>query len=143
MQTINTDYLLRCIEALDRAHKKIQGLDESDYDYDIYRAACVKEFEIILELSGKMLKKVLRQFLASNKAADMLPFKDIFRKAALHNIITVEESERWLIYRDNRNTTAHDYGEAFAEETLRILKNFITDARALESAITKHSEDVA
>ena len=139
MEIINTDYLLRCIEALDRANKKIQNLDSSDYDYDIYRAACVKEFEIILELSGKLLKKVLRAFMATHKAADQLTLKDIFRKAALHSIISVEESERWLKYRDNRNTTAHDYGESFAEETLSILHDFIKDTRSLEKSIRNFS----
>jgi hypothetical protein len=33
------------------------------------------------------------------------------------------------------DTTAHDYGEAFAEETLVLLPDFILDARALEVAL--------
>jgi len=33
--------------------------------------------------------------------------------------MTLEEVERWFAYRDNRNDTAHDYGEGFANETLR------------------------
>jgi nucleotidyltransferase substrate binding protein (TIGR01987 family) len=138
MESINTDYLMRCIEALDRASKKIIKLSHDDYDYDIYRSACVKEFEIILELAGKMLKKVLRDYMQSHKSADQLYFKDIFRNAALHSIISIEESERWLEYRDNRNTTAHDYGESFADETLKILPDFIKDARSLVNSIKAH-----
>jgi nucleotidyltransferase substrate binding protein (TIGR01987 family) len=135
VKDIDTTYFARCIQALKRAYEKIAELDDSDFDYDIYRAACVKEFEIILELAGKLLKKVLRQYMATHKAADQLYFKEIFRKAALHSIITIEEAERWLEYRDNRNTTAHDYGESFAEETLKILPHFIMDATSLEAAI--------
>ena len=34
-------------------------------------------------------------------------------------------------YRDNRNSTAHDYGVGFAESTLQLLPQFIIDARSL------------
>ena len=37
-----------------------------------YRAACVKEFELILEQSGKLLRKRLAAFFASNRQADRL-----------------------------------------------------------------------
>ena len=46
--------------------------------------------------------------------------------------MTLEEIERWFAYRDNRNTTAHDYGKGFAQETLRLLPSFITDVKGLE-----------
>ena len=45
--------------------------------------------------------------------------------------------ERWLRYRDNRNDTAHDYGEGFAETTLKLLPGFIVDARALVEIVGK------
>ena len=63
---------------------------------------------------------------------DATPVKDILRLAATHSIMTLEEVERWFAYRDNRNTTAHDYGEGFAKETLRLLPSFITDVKGLE-----------
>ena len=45
--------------------------------------------------------------------------------------------ERWLRYRDNRNDTVHDYGEGFAETTLKLLPGFIVDARALVEVVEK------
>lgn len=45
------------------------------------------------------------------------------------------EVERWLTYRANRNNTAHDYGEAFANETLALLPDYLTDVRVLASRI--------
>ena len=66
---------------------------------------------------------------------DMLVFKDVFRHAALHGIIDMELCERWLIYRDNRNSTAHDYGIGFAEETLKLLPQFILDSKRIIVAI--------
>lgn len=38
----------------------------------------------------------------------MLVFKDIFRHATLPSIIDADSCERWLQYRDNRNSTAHE-----------------------------------
>ncbi|MDD2814445.1 MAG: hypothetical protein PHP00_01730 [Thiotrichaceae bacterium] len=48
--------------------------------------------------------------------------------ANYHDLISLEESERWLIYRDNRNDTGHDYGIGFADTTLKLLLPFIVDA---------------
>ncbi len=57
----------------------------------------------------------------------------------LRGLISVEECERWLMYRDNCNNTAHDYGVNFAQETLVILPKFILDAKKL-SEIIKNQE---
>jgi nucleotidyltransferase substrate binding protein (TIGR01987 family) len=119
--TLNIDYYTRCIATLDGADQALMAHDQQELAYDIYRAACVKEFEIILEQSGKLLKKRLSPFFASNKAVDSLTFKDVFRHAAKHSLIDTQACERWLQYRDNRNSTAHDYGVQFAESTLKIL----------------------
>ena len=50
-------------------------------------------------------------------------------------MITDEETRRWLIYRDNRNSTAYDYGQTFAEETLTLVKDFLMDAKNLKKVI--------
>ena len=134
---IDTLYLKRCTSTLEKAYSLLQKADKEEIDYDMYRSACIKEFEIIIEQSGKLVKKVLKPYFHSSKAVDMLLFKDIFRNAALHTIIDTDTCERWLTYRDNRNSTAHDYCLGFAEETLHLLPQFIVDAKALASAIDK------
>ena len=78
---------------------------------------------------------VPRPYFASHRQADRLTFKDVFRHAALHGLIGVEASERWMAYPDNRNDTAHDYGEGFAETTIGLLEQFIPDARELARII--------
>ena len=133
--SIDTTFLRRCLDTLERALDELTRSDPSDIAYDIYRAACVKEFEIVLEQSGKLLKKRLAAFFASNRQADRLAFKDLFRHAAKHGLIDPDACERWLQYRDNRNDTAHDYGEGFAETTLKLLPDFIVDAKALAGVI--------
>lgn len=139
--SIDTTFLRRCIASLERAVKGIER--QEDYDevmHDIYRAACVKELELVLEQSGKLLRKRLAAWFASNRQADRLHFKDLFRHAARHDLMDCETVERWLRYRDNRNFTAHDYGEEFAEATLKLLPTFIGDAKALADII-EQSED--
>ena len=129
---IDTTFLRRCIQSLELALGEIDKHQEAnDFLYDVYRAACVKEFELVLEQSGKLLRKRMAAFFASNRQADRLVFKDLYRHAAKHGLIDLETVERWLQYRDNRNDTAHDYGENFAEATLKLLPAFIADAKAL------------
>jgi nucleotidyltransferase substrate binding protein (TIGR01987 family) len=132
---IDLTYFNRCIETLERALDLLNASDVADISYDIYRSACIKEFEIILEQSGKLLRKILKPYFHSSAAVDKLVFKDLFRNAVLHGIIKIDECERWLQYRDNRNSTTHDYGVEFAEKTLLFLPQFVIDARKLSESI--------
>lgn len=52
-----------------------------------------------------------------------------------------EAVERCFLYRDNRNDTGHDYGEGFAEATLKLLPDFIADERALADMIDEADDD--
>ena len=132
---IDTTFLRRCIGALERALAGLRANEPEDAMRDVYRAACIKEFELVLEQSGRLLRKRLAAFFASNRRADRLIFKDLFRHAARHGLMEPDAAERWLHYRANRNDTAHDYGEGFAEATLKLLPEFLVDARALADAI--------
>ncbi len=136
---IETTYLERCVSTLEKAYGLLGTVPPEDIEYDMYRSACIKEFEIILEQSGKLLKKVLKPYFASSKAVDMLVFKDIFRHAVLHSIIDADSCERWMQYRDNRNSTAHDYGVGFAQDTLKLLPQFIIDAKNIIIAINNQN----
>ena len=138
---VNVAFLRRCLSTLEHALAELGRSDPDDVLYDIFRAACVKEFEIVLEQSGKLLRKRLAPFFASNRQADQLAFKDIFRHAAKHGLIEPAACERWMEYRDNRNETAHDYGEAFAEATLTLLPDFISDASHLADVIEAVDRD--
>ena len=139
--TVDTDFPDRCIQTLDTAFARLDEQEAGGLAREIVRAACVKEFELVLEQSGSLLRKRLRPYFASNQQVDRLTFKDRFRHAAKHGLISVEGCERWLVYRDHRNDTAHPFGEDFAEATLALLPEFIADARALARAIAEGSDD--
>ncbi len=137
---IDTQFLQRCLQTLEKSLELLNKANPDSIDYDMYRSASVKEFEIILEQSGKLMKKVLKPYFSSSKQVDALYFKDIFRHAANNGLITIEEAERWLEYRDNRNSTAHDYGIGFANKTLKLLPSFINDVKSVINVINDAKE---
>lgn len=136
----DVSFYTRSVQTLRKAYQLLIAEDQGSISYDMYRSACVKEFEIILEQTGKLLRKRLRPFFHSGKEADQLYFKDLFRHAVQRSLITDEACERWLSYHDNRNSTAHDYGMQFAENTLSLIPSFITDAEQM-AEIFKNTPD--
>lgn len=137
---IDTQFLIKCTNTLSKAYENLLKFSNEDIEYDIYRSAVIKEFEIILEQSGKLLKKVLKPYFHTPKVVDKLYFKDIFREAGRHGLLKIEEVERWLKYRDNRNNTAHDYGQGLANETLVLIEEFIKDANNLIKIIENENK---
>ena len=135
MATINTEYLEKSLATLERAYTLIKTVPEGSIDYEMYRNSLVNGFEMTLEQSGKLLRKRLLPYFSSKKAVDVLNFKDLFREAAKHSLLSETEVSRWFQYRDNRNNTAHDYGRAFAEETLALINGFINDVKSLKDVI--------
>lgn len=128
---IDTQYLAKSILTVERSYELLLKAERSSLDYEIYRNSTIKCFEVTLELSGKLLRKKLRPYFVSSKQLDSLNYKDLFRYASKHNLLTEDFVKRWFTYRDNRNDTAHDYGESFAEETVKLLSTFVQDAKEL------------
>lgn len=138
---LDTTYYERCIKTLEKAYDLLLQTDPEDIDYDMYRLACIKEFEIILEQSGKLLRKALKPYFYTSRAVDRLFFKDVFRQAVIRSIISIDLSERFLEYRENRNNTTHDYGAKFVEGMLVLLPKFIADAKQIAKAIKRQNHD--
>ena len=134
--TLNFDNLARCIQTLDRSLYHLEQCESGSDDYEVYRNAVIKGFELTLETSGKLLRKILKEYVGNPKTVNDLVFKDLFRHAARHNLLTLPEVERWFAYRDSRNDTAHDYGVEFAETVLKLIKEFLIDARHLHQTLS-------
>ena len=134
--SLNVEHLLRTATTLEQALIAIRQQDSSnEILYDLYRNATTKSFELSLETVGKLLRKALKAYAASPRSVDALVFNDVLRHAGKHALLDADEVERWLTYRANLNNTAHDYGEAFANETLALLPDYLTDVRVLASRI--------
>jgi len=131
---LNTDNLYRCIQTLESSLKMLNNVPPDSIEYEIYRNAVVKGYELALETSGKLLRKALKNYTGAPRSVDELYYKDVLRQAAKHGLLSDEETvERWFAYRDNRNNTAHDYGIGFARDTLSLLPGFLQDVHELEA----------
>lgn len=67
MSEISTELLQRYILTLEKSYSMLQQVQEGTIDYELYRNSLVKGFEMTLEQSGKLLKKVLNPYFASKK----------------------------------------------------------------------------
>jgi nucleotidyltransferase substrate binding protein (TIGR01987 family) len=114
-----------------------QRAEAGSIDQEVFRNAIVKGYELAQETTFKLLKKALKAYGHGGKKLESTPVKEILRLAAVHDLMTLEEVERWFAYRDNRNNTAHDYGEAFAEQTLMLMPDFLADVARLAETLEK------
>ena len=67
MSEISTELLQRYILTLEKSYTMLQQVQEGTIDYELYRNSLVKGFEMTLEQSGKLLKKVLNPYLHLKK----------------------------------------------------------------------------
>jgi len=133
--SLSTTHYARCIQTLESSLSLLGQADADSIDYEIFRNAVVKGFELTLETAGKLLRKALKTYTGSPRSVDELTYKEVLRHAAKHGLLSTVEVTRWFAYRDNRNNTAHDYGKGFAEDTLALMPTFLADARALETTL--------
>ena len=137
---LDLSFFDRCLQTLEKAHFLLLKAEPESLDYELYRSACIKEFELLLEQAGKLLRKKLKPYFHSPSAVDRLYFKDVFREGVHRGLLTPDSCERWMAYWDNRNSTAHDYGVGFAEETIGLLPAFMMDARELAEKLKQNNE---
>lgn len=129
---LNVDHLLRTADTLEQALLALRQQPSTDTIlFDLFRNAAIKSFELSLETAGKLLRKALKAYSANPRSVDALVFNDVLRHAGKHGVLELDAVTRWLAYRANRNNTAHDYGEGFANDTLKLLPEYLQDVRQL------------
>ncbi|MDP3180166.1 MAG: nucleotidyltransferase substrate binding protein [Spirochaetaceae bacterium] len=137
---LQTDSLKRCIDTLDASVAMLLKAQPESIEREVLRNAVIKGFELTLETSGKLLRRALKEYAGSPRAVDELAFKDLFREGLKRGFVKDAETvRRWFAYWENRNSTAHDYGLKFAEETLKLIPPFLDDAKILERDLRRGS----
>ena len=129
---------------LDRLGACLDTLDDSEDATTLRLAGEVggEYFEVALEQSGKLRGKSLRPWFASNRQADRLTFRDIFRHAARHGLIDIDAGERWLGYRDAVDGLVDRENDGwFHAPSIDLLRALLADARALADTIGNVSRD--
>lgn len=137
MLYLNVDHLRRCMQTLDASLALYRKAEADSIGQEVFRNAIVKSYELTQETAFKLLKKALKVYGHGGKKLEATPVKDILRLAAVHDLMTLPEVERWFRYRDNRNNTAHDYGEQFASETLVLIPDFLQDIATLAEVLER------
>jgi hypothetical protein len=142
--SLNVEHLLRTAATLEQAMLALATTPATDeVMFDLYRNAAIKSFELSLETAGKLLRKALKSFGGSPRGVDALVFNDVLRHSGKHGLMDQDGVARWLVFRANRNNTAHDYGVGFANDTLTLLPAYLADVRALAGALQRHFDATA
>ena len=141
MPRINTINLLQTIDTLEAALEGLREQEPGSVMHNVFRGACINEFQVMLELTGSLLRRRLRPYFATARQVSDMTFGQVFREAARLNLISLDECRRWLGYRDHRNTIAHRYGREFAEQALTVLPTLIEDARRIAEVIGEETDE--
>jgi hypothetical protein len=96
-------------------------------------AGVIQNFEIVYELSIKMIRRRLSIGYFSADDVDQMEFRDLLRSAAETGLII--DAETWFQYRKMRNITAHTYDHEKAQLVYYKTIHFIGDASALLAAL--------
>lgn len=139
--SIETVFLRGSINELEFYLEPLQQRMAAKEHCGYYTRCVIEEFELALELSGKLLRKRIACFFASNRQADRLTFKDLFRYAAKHGLMEQDVVERWLGYRDNRKDLDQDFEVVSVEAMLKLLPDFVQDAKAFADMIDEAPDD--
>ncbi|MEI8396706.1 MAG: nucleotidyltransferase substrate binding protein [Rhodospirillaceae bacterium] len=132
---LNTDHLHRCVNTLDSALVLYRKAEPNSVEREVFRSAIVKNYELAQETTLKLLRRALREFDLGRRALEAMTAREVLRLSAQHGLIEPSRVEPWFAYRDNRNSTAHEYGEHFAKETLLLLPAFLEDVKAVEQVL--------
>lgn len=71
---LSTEHLNRCIETLESSLNHLHEASAGDVEYEVFRNASIKGFELALEASGKLLRKALKLYMGTPRAVDQLTY---------------------------------------------------------------------
>lgn len=128
---LNIDALKRSLMTLQECWDKYQSNTDATLQ-DIIADSCVKRFEFTEETSWKLMKKYLK--LEYGKEDKELTVNNVFRFMQSYGFIL--SWERWRLYHDKRNDTAHEYNIEKARELLTVIPDFIQDAGFLLKSLS-------
>ncbi len=119
----------KAVEGLDRAVTRSIASPE---DLEV-RDAVIQRFEYTYELAWKLLKPRIEADHPSPETVDRMSFKALLREGAERGL--VRDVERWMVYREARNTTSHTYNEEAASNVHQVAVEFLEEARSLMSEL--------
>lgn len=120
--TIDISNLKSALQTLKSSMKILEENRTCDFA-DMLEDSCIKRFEYTLELSRKMMKRVLKNIYG--KSEEELTVNNTFRFMQGYKFI--ENWENWKNYYEKRNNTAHEYNLEKSRKLVEIIPQFIED----------------
>ncbi len=136
---IDVSELLGCVNAITESIELLKTTHNNETLTRIFRAAAIKEFEIVLEQTGRLLRQALNHYVDSN--TKHLTYKETLRESVKFGLLSSDEARRWFEYRDKRNATAHEYGVNMANELVESLGDFTLDAKTILMRLNEKNYD--
>ncbi|MEA1938620.1 MAG: HI0074 family nucleotidyltransferase substrate-binding subunit [Pseudomonadota bacterium] len=131
--------LERALTRLEKNLAQLNGTDKSGNPdmYDSLRAGAIKHFEIVYELSWKMIRKWLLMYRKSDNGEEIITKRDFMRIAADNGLILSPDS--WDDYREARNASSHTYNETGSDRIVLKACDLVRDARYLIGRLRQES----
>ena len=129
------DSITRSVNTLELALECLRERESGEVMYAVYRSVCMNEFQVIMELTDSLLRRRLMPYFATVSQVNELTLGRVFRESARRSLISVEECQRWLGYRNHRDAIAHRYGGELAECVLAVLPLLVEDGRRIAAVI--------
>ncbi len=104
---------------------------------DMLEDSCIKRFEYTLEISRKIMKRILKKIYG--KSEEELTVNNTFRFMQGYKFIPNWES--WKNYYEKRNNTAHEYNLEKSRILIKIIPDFIEDTDILINNIERKIEN--
>ncbi len=99
--------------------------------------SCIKRFEYTYETVKKIMNKFLKKEYDKNERD--LTINNIFRE--MYNLGFIENFENWVLYREKRNMTSHEYNLENTYQIMDIIPSFIKDAEFFINKLEENLEE--
>ena len=125
-------------KALNSLGRAVARAESNPADEEV-RDAVIQRFEYSYELCWKMIKRQLETEAAVPADIDGMSFKALMREAAERGLIG--SVENWLVYREQRNVTAHTYDQEKAHSVYLTAVEFLPVALVLLAMLERRNRD--
>lgn len=121
--TIDISNLESALNTLKSSMKTLKENENWDHS-DMLEDSCIKRFEYSLEITRKLMKKILKKIYG--KSEEELTVNNTFR--FMQGYKYINNWENWRNYYEKRNSTAHEYNLEKSRKLIGIIPQFIEDA---------------
>ena len=123
---LNLDVLKDSLKTLKECYNDY--LLQTDEKIQTYiKDSCIKRFEYTYECAKKIMNKYLKK--EYDKPDKELTINNIFRE--MYGLGFIKNFDNWILYREKRNVTSHEYNLKETYDIVKIIPDFIEDVRYL------------